>query len=142
MKFNTRQASKGFTLLELMVTLLIVAILSVIAITSYSYFIKQSRLNGAEADLINMSSVMSSYYQQQLSYPAVTTTTTATQTALSGWMPTQSTYFNYIISVSSATAYTLQATGISGTPMSGYTINITSANVRGGTMPSGSAISW
>jgi type IV pilus assembly protein PilE len=142
MKFNTKNRYKGFTLLELMITLLIVAILTIIAVTSYNYFIKQSRLNGAEADLVNMSTVMSSYYQQQLSYPAVTTTTAATQTALSGWLPTQSSYFTYIISASPGTTYTLQATGISGTQMAGYTVTITNANVRGGTMPGGAAISW
>lgn len=134
---------KGFTLIELLITMVIIGILSIIANSTYQSHIKSSRLGSAESDLVAMSLVMSSYYQQQLSYPSTTTTTAQTITAVQGWNPTQSQYFNYYISSSSSSAYVINIQGISGSMMQGYAATLDSSNNKTSTTPGSSTkSSW
>lgn len=51
---STKQASSGFTLIELMVTVAIVTILATIAITSYSSQIQKSRRTEAKSALLDL----------------------------------------------------------------------------------------
>lgn len=132
---------KGFTLTEVLIAMVIVAILAAIALPAYSMMIKKSYLRGAQTDLANLSVVMNNYYQQQLTYPASTTSTTATKTELPSWKPTEETYFNYQIT-STNNSFTLSATGIDGSILSGYSLSLDNTNVRSGTDNTGGAIKW
>jgi type IV fimbrial biogenesis protein FimT len=49
-----RRAQVGFTIIELMVTLLVLAVLVGLAVPSFSDLIEKSRLRGATDDLVNM----------------------------------------------------------------------------------------
>lgn len=120
---------KGFTLVELMIALAVTGILAAIAVPSYYHFIKSSRLQAAQTDLVNMSVSMENYYYQQLSYPESTTTTTQSQTELKGWVPTQKKYFDYTI-LRNGNNYTLSATGISTENMANYNVSLTNENIR------------
>ena len=51
--FNTRRRNQGFTLIELMITIAIAAILLMIGIPSFQNAINSSRLNGASNELLN-----------------------------------------------------------------------------------------
>lgn len=134
--------SKGFTLIELLITMVIIAILSIIANTTYQSHVKNSRLSSAESDLVALSLVLSSYYQQQLTYPSVTTTTSGTTSAVPGWNPTQSQYFTYYISSSSSSSYVINAKGITGSIMQGYAAQLDSSNNKSATTPSGTTSNW
>ncbi|AXY58535.1 prepilin-type N-terminal cleavage/methylation domain-containing protein [Acinetobacter chinensis] len=59
---------KGFTLLELMVTLVIVAVLAAIAIPGYQYFIAKARKSQAQAEMLRLSERLESYRGKQLTY--------------------------------------------------------------------------
>lgn len=131
-KSARRKAGLGFTLIELMIVVAIVGILAAIALPSYASYVRKQKIRAAQGDLAGLMLMMENRFQQQLAYPAVTTTTATTQAAFSGWSPAQATNFTYIIAVSSTNttpqAYTLTATG-SG-DLAGCTISVTQSNTR------------
>jgi type IV pilus assembly protein PilE len=59
---------KGFTLLELMVTLVIVAVFAAIAIPSYQYFIVKAHKAQAQTEMLKISERLENYRSKQLSY--------------------------------------------------------------------------
>lgn len=54
----------GFTLIEAMIAVAIVAILAAIAFPSYDRFVRSSRLENARADLLNNAQRLERYYAQ------------------------------------------------------------------------------
>lgn len=65
---------KGFTLLELMITLVAFAILAVIAIESYQIYIRHARLSQVHAALLQNAHFMERFYQQNRSFKQTSTT--------------------------------------------------------------------
>lgn len=68
MKSHPQTRSGGFTLLELMITVAIVAILAAIALPSYNQYIKRSRITEAVGQLSAMKVKMEQYFQDNRSY--------------------------------------------------------------------------
>lgn len=140
MRLNNTRTPSGFTLIEMMITVAIVAILAAIALPAYNSYITKSSIKSAEADLVALSLNLENYYQKQLAYPVSSASgTTQIQCALlgnpspctsptSGWQPSQSSTFSYSIS-STATTYTVTATG-TGANVSGCTITLDQGNNR------------
>lgn len=62
------RSSNGFTLLELMVTLVIIAIFAVIAIPSYQYFIAKTKKSQTQAEMLKLSERLENYRGKQLTY--------------------------------------------------------------------------
>ena len=132
---SVRRNMNGFTLMEVMIVLAIVAILSSIALPSYKTYTAKQKARSAQSDLVSLSMNMENYLQNTTSYPSTTTSTTATQTALSGWTPASAGNFTYTISsvtqpsTTSNGSYVLTASGI-GSALAGCTISLSSANAR------------
>ncbi|WP_435337062.1 type IV pilin protein [Acinetobacter sp. LH3_13] len=104
----------GFTLIELMIVVVILAILAAIAMPMYSNYITKAKARSAQSDLVALSLVLESMYQRNLKYPDLaggkTTTTNATKTYAGAWSPSTET-FDYTIESVTATSYKLKATG-------------------------------
>jgi type IV pilus assembly protein PilE len=65
---SPRRISAGFTLLEVMITVVIVGILASIALPSYNYFITRSRLTEATNTLSNMRTQMEKWFMDHRTY--------------------------------------------------------------------------
>jgi type IV pilus assembly protein PilE len=121
-----RKATAGFTLIEIMIVVAIVAILSAIAIPSYRDYIQRGKLVTATNNLQAFQSAMEQYYQDNRTYLSTSASPIASPcgtggvvsaTSISGWTfgcspaPTASTY-------------TITATGTQGLTLNfGYSIN-------------------
>ncbi len=105
---------RGFTLIELMIVIVIVAILTAIAVPGYQNQITKSRRADAQGTLQSFAQAMERFYTQNGTYigAAGGTATSGAPVIFSTKSPVDGTqtYYQLTISSMSATAYTLQAT--------------------------------
>ncbi len=125
-----RQQS-GFTLIEVMVVVAIIAILAAIAIPSYSDYVTRGRIIEATAGLGDSRAKMEQYFQDNRSYP---TSGCVLQGATVGANQIALTVLQrFTLSCNApanpmATTYTVTATGTG--PMDGFVYTIDQNNVR------------
>jgi len=140
-----RSVSRGFTLIELMITCVVIAILAAIAIPQYSRYIARQKASSGQMDLVSLAMNMEVYLQNNTTYPATAADTAAVKALLPAWAPAQGADFNYKIQAVSNSVfpptYTLQAVGTS-SAVSGCTISLTSANGRERSGCPGSGTTW
>lgn len=112
--------TSGFTLIELMVTVAIIAILASIALPSYTEYVTQGRIAEATAGLAAKRVRMEAFYDNNRTYAGATDCTSDTTT---------SKYFTFSCSgTADATTYTLQAVGKGS--MTGFTYTINQNNAK------------
>jgi type IV pilus assembly protein PilE len=131
---NKRQ--RGFTLIEVMVVVAIIAILLAIAIPSYRLYVLRSQVRAAQADLQALAVNAENFLQRTLSYSGTdTANTAATHTRFPGWTPSARD-FNFVYDVTvpappGATTYQVTATWTGAdSRLTGCVITLTNANVR------------
>ena len=113
--------NRGFTLIELMVTVAVAGVLASVALPSYNGYIQRSRVPAAMEGLSAYYTRMEQRYQDVGNYGTVGTTCGV-------GVPTVSNFTVSCATAGSAQNYTATATG-SG-PMAGYTFTITHAGAR------------
>ncbi len=94
---------KGFTLIEVMITVAIVGLLAAIAYPSYQSHVIKTRRAQAKACLMELAQWMERYYTTHMSYAGATLPTTQCQSDLTG-------YYTFALDTTpTATAFTLAA---------------------------------
>ena len=122
--------SRGFTLIEVMITVAIVAILAAIAVPAYSEYVKRARITEAVAALADMHVKMERYFQDNRSYappgPAIPPCNAGTVAPL----PPASANFVFDCPPAAlpASQYLVRATGIGA--MAGFQYTLDQANNR------------
>ncbi|GGA08507.1 type IV pilin protein [Dyella caseinilytica] len=120
-----RRPSAGFTLIELMVVVAIIAILAAIAMPIYSSYVTRSKLTDAQNNLSAARVSMEQYFQDYRQYAS-----TGNSTECGATMPATSAYFSYSCALTSG-GYLITATGIPATPTANFTFTIDQSNDRG-----------
>lgn len=135
--------ARGFTLIELMIVVAIVAVLAAIAMPSYTDYITRAKFSEATGQLANLRVKMEQYYVDNRRYS--TTTGGGTCGLPGGNSPsvTEAKYFTYTCASSSANAagdqqFVISAAGIG--DLTGLTFTVNHANAKTTAVTSGSAI--
>lgn len=119
---NTRSShARGFTLIEVMITIAIVAILASIALPAYTEYIRRARITEAVATLSDMRVKMEQYFQDNRTYVNACTANTVAPP------PAATPNFTFACPTRTANAFTVTATGVGSMAGFGYSIDQTNA---------------
>ena len=110
----------GFTLIELMMAMVVVAILTAIALPSYTKYVIRGKVPDATANLATKRVQMEQWFQDNRSYVGGTACNNDTTSSPKN--------FDFSCPVLTATTFTLQATGKNA--MSGFVYTIDQSNAR------------
>jgi type IV pilus assembly protein PilE len=118
---------RGFTLIEVMVTVAVVAILAAIAVPSYRDYVIRGKVPEATSRLATRQVQLEQYFQDNRTYVGAP--------GCAAENP-DNPYFDFSCTVQTATAFTLGAQGKNA--MTGFTYTVTQANAKATTaVPSG-----
>jgi type IV pilus assembly protein PilE len=122
---------RGFTLIELMVTVVVIAILTAVAYPSYQDYVRRGALSDATSTLSDVRVKMEQFYQDNRTYDNG-------GGACGVANPAATQHFSYACALAGPQAYTFTATGNPGLT-SGFVFTINHQNVRATT---GMHASW
>lgn len=117
-----RHRSSGFTLIEMMIVVAIIAILAAVAVPSYTGYVQRGKLAEATATLSDLRVRLEQWYQDNRKY------TNAADNACGVAMPAAG-YFTFTCANADTQQFVVTATGAG--DMAGYEFTINHANARG-----------
>jgi type IV pilus assembly protein PilE len=118
------RSATGFTLIEVMITVAIVAILAAVAIPAYTGYITRSKIQEATTSLLSMRTKLEQYFQDNRTFVGACAAGTVAP------LPAGLKFFTITCPTLSSTQYLVTATGIAGTDMALFTFTIDQANTR------------
>lgn len=131
MRLYRASRASGFTLVELMVTVAIAAILAAVAMPAYTDYVKRGRISQATNNLASMRVKLEQFFQDNRTFEGACAAGTVAP------LPPADD-FTYSCPVLTATTYTVQATGVATGSMTGFTYTIDQSNNKATTaLPSG-----
>jgi type IV pilus assembly protein PilE len=115
-------ADRGFTLIELMITVAIIAILAAVALPSYSAYVMRANVTDAVKGLSEMRLKLEQYFQDQRTYVGACMAGTLAPP------PTNTPNFTFACNALTATGYQVVATGVGS--MAGFSYTVDQANTQ------------
>src|SRR5512139_3771516 len=137
----------GFTLIEVMIAMVLIAILASIAVPSYRGYLRRGQLAEAFTTLSDLRVKMEQHYQDNKFYGASANSTACPTLPNAGAFPISGKYFTVScggLGAAPAQTYTLTATGTGGLT-TGYTYTLNHNGIKGTTSfdgASSSAACW
>jgi len=120
----------GFTLIEVMITVAIIAIIGSIALPNYIDYVTRTKLVEGKTSLADMRTRLEQYYLDNRSYPG-TCIPPAGGAAPAGqiYLPASQKFFTYTCALG-ANTYTVTATGIAAQGVGGFVFTVDQTNTR------------
>lgn len=119
------QSARGFTLIELMITIAVIAILSAIALPSYTNYVRRGKLAEAASSLSELRLRAEKYFADNRTYQNAGGTDVGFSEAITG-----ARYFTYNCTTTAASNFTCTATGVAAEGMPGFSYTINESNSR------------
>lgn len=133
--------ARGFTLIEAMVTVAIVAILASVALPAYGDYVRRGQLPEAFTHLSDLRVKLEQYYQDQRNYGSAACADAAGAPAWANFAPNGADHFGFACTLTDGgQGYVLAATGSNGRAV-GHRYTITHDNLRATTQFKGAAVS-
>lgn len=123
--------SQGFTLIEVMITVVIIGILAAVALPQYKNYVTRGKIPDATSALAAKQVRLEQFYQDNRTYVGAADCSSDTAT---------SQFFTFSCSASSASAYTLRAVGKDS--MAGFTYTVNQSSTKTSTIVSPASSSW
>jgi type IV pilus assembly protein PilE len=120
-----KSRSRGITLIELVIVIIIVGLLAAIAIPGYRQFVLRSHRAEAKTALMNLASAQERFYLQNNTYATNALLATAPPTGLGLSTTSENGWYSIAITGGDATSYSATATAISGQAADTYCATFT-----------------
>lgn len=128
------RTSKGFTLVELLIVLVVIGILAAIAIPNYQAYLTKAACEDAKATLVSAANVLERLRAQNNTYPAVADSDAALGVYAFSPVDGNNKQMNIAITASDVTSYTLTATPTATGRLAGRgTLTLNSVGIKSAT---------